>query len=210
MEKLGHPDMTWIGGPMSSGKTLELIRLCEMHSIAGSTVLAMKHGNDDKRSIPTFTLKQSDGGIWSPAHPLHAVLNPLQSTLRSRRGLEYPCVQLKSLMEFLCNPLILEFVDVFAFEEMQFFDDSREAVKYLQDHGKTVITAGLDSNWKREPFNHYTDLIVWATHIIKLKAVCMKCGSFDAIYSRRLVDDEREVVVGTSNYEARCSKCFYL
>ena len=111
-------------------------------------------------------------------------------------------------MSFLRVPQVLETIDVFGFDEMQFFSDYKEAVVHLLNHGKIVITAGLDADFKANVFNGYTDLVALATDVMKLKAVCARCGSFDAVFSQRITEETSLIVIGASNYEARCGKCF--
>jgi thymidine kinase len=113
------------------------------------------------------------------------------------------------LLSFLATPEILTHIDVFAFDETQFFTQKKEAVAFLLNNNKIVITAGLDADFRGEPFLGYTDLIAWATEVKKFKATCAQCNDFDAAHSQRLTSESQLVVVGAENYEARCSGCFY-
>jgi thymidine kinase len=184
---------------------MELITHLDRHEIVGRQVLGLKHGVDTR---VLFDPKQSRvPSIWLPESPIYPLIKDKAGVIQSRIKIDYPCVVLKEFLPFLQNPEILKTIDVFGFDEMQFSEDAYEAVVFLLNHGKTVITAGIDSNFRAEPFR-YTDLVGLATDVIKLKAVCMKCGSFDATFSERLTDETSDILIGSKIYAAKCGKCY--
>lgn len=104
--------------------------------------------------------------------------------------------------------------DVVAIDEVQFFDE--EIVKIcneLANQGKRVIVAGLDMDFRGEPFKVMPALLATAEFVTKLTAVCMKCGA-PATRSQRLIDgkpanaNDKIIQVGAKEaYEARCRHC---
>jgi len=101
--------------------------------------------------------------------------------------------------------------DVIAIDEVQFFDDDIVALcNNLADHGKRVICAGLDMDFRGVPFGPIPQLLAIAEHVDKLHAICVICGA-DACRTQRLIAgkpayyDDPVVLVGASEvYEARC------
>src|SRR6266568_5116542 len=76
------------------------------------------------------------------------------------------------------------------------------------DHGKRVIVAGLDKDYRGEPFGPIPSLMAVAEDVTKTLAICVRCGS-PANNTQRLVESNELVVVGAQGvYEARCRRCF--
>ena len=98
-------------------------------------------------------------------------------------------------------------------DEAQFFDDELiEVVEEMATRGLRVVIAGLDMNFKGEPFGCMPALMARAEQVDKLQAICMVCGE-PASRTQRLVDgkparyDDPVVIIGASEmYEARCRK----
>ena len=105
-------------------------------------------------------------------------------------------------------------IDVVAIDEVQFFDeDIIEICDYYAKKGKRVMAAGLDMDFKGEPFGVMPILITKAEFVTKLTAVCTICGA-PATRTQRLVNgkpasfDDPIILVGASeSYEARCRHC---
>jgi thymidine kinase len=104
---------------------------------------------------------------------------------------------------------LLEEVDVVGIDEAQFFDAGIVAlVTELADRGVRVLVAGLDQDYRREPFGPMPGLMALAEHVDKMHAVCVTCGA-PAHYSQRLSGGGDQILVGDSQaYEARCRECF--
>lgn len=104
-----------------------------------------------------------------------------------------------------------ESVNVVAIDEAQFFDwEIPEVVAQLAQRGVRVIVAGLDTDFRGEPFGPMPVLMAQAEQVDKLNAICMVCGGI-ASRTQRLVNgepaayDDPLVVVGANEmYEARC------
>ena len=95
-------------------------------------------------------------------------------------------------------------------DEAQFFDEEivNVAIK-LANSGKRVIVAGLDMDFKAEPFGPMPKLMGIAEFVTKVHAICVQCGGV-ASYTYRLVSSKEKVLLGEKDsYEARCRACYY-
>lgn len=172
-------------GSMFSGKTEELIRRLRRAVIARQTVQVYKPLIDTRYHEERVT---SHNGINFEARPVASAAE------------------------------ILDHIDpdtsVVAIDEVQFFDPLIVAVcDKLADEGKRVICAGLDTDFRGEPFGPIPDLMARAESVDKLHAICVVCGE-DASRTQRLIDgqpaafDDPVVLVGADEvYEARCRFC---
>lgn len=108
-------------------------------------------------------------------------------------------------------------VEVLLIEEAQFFDDTLVSlVVELADAGVEVICAGLDQDFRREPFGPMPMLMSAADEVVKLRAICMNCGA-PASHTYRQINgkpahrDDPIILIGaTETYEARCRCCYKL
>jgi thymidine kinase len=124
--------------------------------------------------------------------------------------------------DFVADPIksasdILERLEkettVVAIDEAQFFStEIIDIVQQLADRGVRVIVAGLDTDFRGEPFGPMPILMAQAERVDKLHAICMVCGE-EATRTQRLVNgqpakyDDPVVIVGAAElYEARCRK----
>ncbi|MCL2521741.1 MAG: thymidine kinase [Erysipelotrichales bacterium] len=113
---------------------------------------------------------------------------------------------------------IIQFLDsdtyAIAIDEVQFLDMGIiEVAEELADKGIRVILAGLDKDFRGEPFGPMPFLLARAEHILKLTAICTVCGG-PATRSQRLVNgeeakyDEPLIILGAKEaYEPRCRHC---
>lgn len=100
-------------------------------------------------------------------------------------------------------------VQVVGIDEAQFFDGAlADLVNDLADHGVRVIVAGLDQDFRRQPFGPMPAILATAEYVDKVHAICVRCGA-PAHYSQRTAGGGEQVQVGdTESYEARCRRCF--
>jgi thymidine kinase len=104
--------------------------------------------------------------------------------------------------------------EVVAVDEVQFFDATiADVCDHLADRGLRVIVAGLDQDFRGEPFGPMPLLLARAERVDKLHAICVACGA-SASRTQRLIDgrparyDDPVILVGGSeSYEARCRNC---
>lgn len=102
-------------------------------------------------------------------------------------------------------------IDMIAIDEVQFFDEGIITVtQQLANSGYRVVLAGLDQDFRGEPFGPMPALLSLAESVTKLQAVCAVCGS-PASRTQRLIDgnpaayDDPIILVGASeSYEPRC------
>lgn len=171
-----------ITGSMFCGKTDELIRRLRRASIARQKVKVFKPVIDDRYAIEKVT---------------------------SHAGGEYAAIPIQAARS------ILEYIDddttVVGIDEAQFFDPEVVLIaQKLADSGIRVLVAGLDTDFRGEPFGPMPVLMAQAEKVDKLQAICMVCGE-PASRTQRLINgepahfDEPVVVVGAAElYEARC------
>jgi len=186
MAKLGS--LTIITGSMFAGKSEELIRRARRDLYARRRLQVFKPVIDSRYDESMVVTHM---GVRHEAVP---VLNV--ASLRSELD---PNVQ-----------------SVFI-EEAQFFDDSIvNLCTDLADHGVDVTCAGLDQDFRRKPFGPMPKLLAAADEVVKLRAICMKCGAI-ASHTQRIIDgkpahkDDPILLIGaTESYEARCRNCFRL
>ncbi|MEK3992459.1 MULTISPECIES: thymidine kinase [Robertmurraya] len=102
-------------------------------------------------------------------------------------------------------------IDLIAIDEVQFFDEEVvKVIQHLADSGHRVVAAGLDQDFRGEPFTVMPALMAIAELVTKLQAVCAVCGS-PASRTQRLINgepasyDDPIILVGASEaYEPRC------
>lgn len=177
-----------ICGSMFSGKSEELIRRLRRAKYANQKVVAFKHSIDN-RYDETKLASHSQTFI---------------------EGI--PAADAKTIEDIIMNKYID--AEVIGIDEVQFFgDDIVPIVEKLANMGKRVIVAGLDQDFRGEPFHPMPELMTRAEHVDKFNAICMCCGS-PASRTQRLVNgepaffDDPIIMVGAAEaYEARCRKC---
>ena len=173
-----------ITGSMFCGKSEELIRRLRRASIAKQKIQVFKPAFDDRYAVEKVT---------------------------SHSGSEFDAVPILGAPEI--PQKLLADTTVIAIDEAQFFDAELVTItQELADHGIRVLVAGLDTNFRGEPFGSMPELMAKAEIVDKLHAICMVCGE-PASRTQRLIDgepakyDDPVVIVGASElYEARCRK----
>ncbi len=176
---------------MFSGKTEELLRRVERARIGRKHVLLVKPALDT-RYAPEEVVAHH--GRRLPC--FRVPQDPSIDALHEAAGWE------------------LEMADVVAFDEGNFFgQDFPSLCEVLVQSGKRLIVAGLDLNFRGEPFGPMPVLLAQADEVLKLSAVCVVCGQ-PATRTQRLVNGAPaeggpEILVGgLESYEARCRDHF--
>ena len=178
-----------ITGPMSCGKTEELLRRIRRCIIAKKKVKVISPDVDTRTK-----------GDY----------------IESRSGLWLDAIKVKHSMNIL--NVVKPDDEVIAIDELQFFDANIvKVITKLMNEGKKIIGTGLELDFKAEPFGSMPELMCIATRVDKLQAVCMKCGCEHATRTQRLIDgkpaDKHSPLImigGDETYEARCVKCYEL
>ena len=118
-----------------------------------------------------------------------------------------PCVFTNKLSD-VCEEKYLTNIDVILINEGQFFPDLYDTVYNLVEvHKKQVYVCGLDGDFKRTKFGSILDLIPISDNFIKLFAKCDSCGK-KALFSKRLTNENDQVVIGSTNYIPVCRSCY--
>mgnify|MGYP001773257231 CR=1 FL=1 len=185
-----------IVGPMFSGKTEELIRRLRRYEIG-------------KRRTHLFVPSNSRGRYGG------------EGEWRSLGGLRYSNVTFISTSEDGIEEMIEETAgngyEAVGIDEVQFFtlEDGMpiiEAIRALNGAGVDVIAAGLNMDFKGEPFGGMGQLMAIADKVTQLTAVCDICGR-EAYYTQRLINGEPApydsplVLIGSrETYQARCKE----
>jgi thymidine kinase len=190
-------------GPMFSGKSEELIRRVKRALIARQRVLVFKPRLDDRYHAADV---MSHDGKRAEAIPVQD-----SADLRKHLNLTDPLPEGRVAPRAMAaSPL----PDVVAVDEAQFFDAGLvPTLLELADKGVRVICAGLDMDFRGEPFGIMPELLSRAEYVEKLYAVCPVCGA-PATRTQRFVNgkparrDDPIILVGASEaYEPRCRKC---
>ena len=166
-------------GSMFSGKTEELIRRMKRATFARQKVEIFK---------PSIDTRYSEEDVVSHDQQ-HIPSTPVDSSA--------------ALL------LLAGDIDVVGIDEAQFFDQGLVAVcNELANRGVRVIVAGLDMDFKGEPFGPMPALCAVADDVTKVHAICVKCGAL-AYLSHRLVSNDRRVLLGEKDeYEPLCRECY--
>ncbi len=168
-----------ICGSMFSGKTEELIRRMKRAIFAKQKVEIFK---------PALDIRYSDEDVVShEGNSIHST--PIDSST--------------SIL------LMAQGCDVIGIDEAQFFDPNIvEVCNQLANQGIRVIVAGLDLDFKGEPFGPMPALLAIADEVSKVHAICVRCGAL-AYVSHRLVNVDKQVLLGEKmEYEPLCRECY--
>jgi thymidine kinase len=179
-----HGSIEVVCGSMFSGKTDELIRRMRRAVIARQKVQVFKPAIDVRYAVEKVT---------------------------SHAGADFDATPVGKAVEILDK--LDKDTTVVGVDEAQFFDVGiLEVTSKMAERGIRVLVAGLDQDFRGEPFGPMPMLMAQAERVDKLQAICMVCGEM-ASRTQRLVNgkparyDEPVVIVGASEmYEARCRK----
>ena len=158
---------------MFSGKSEELIRRVKRAVIARRSVQVFKPIVDDRYGVEVVRSHDGDSFVARPV----------------RTSAEIPT-------------MIAPETTVVGIDEVQFFDAGIvDVVRQLVGNGRRVICAGLDLDFRGEPFGPVPLLLALAERVDKLEAICVVCGE-PATRTQRIVDgvpayrDEPIIVIG--------------
>ena len=169
-----------ICGSMFSGKTEELIRRLKRAKFARQKVEIFKPALDTRYSEEEVVSHDSN----------HILSTPIESS---------------ASMLLLANDC-----DVVGIDEAQFFDSELvEVCNELARRGIRVIIAGLDMDFRCQPFGPMPALMAIADSVTKVHAICVRCGNL-AYVSHRLVSGDKQVLLGEKmEYEPLCRECYH-
>lgn len=172
-----------ICGSMFCGKTEELLRRIRRAEIAKQQVQVFKHSLDNRYE-----------GVQK---------------VTSHNGQHTEAQHVGQASEILTY--VTPETTVIAIDEVQFFDaEIINVAQELANRDIRVILAGLDMDFRGEPFGAMPELLCAAEEVTKLHAICVICGE-EASFTQRLVNgvpahyDDPIILVGAQeSYEARC------
>jgi thymidine kinase len=172
---------------MFSGKSEELLRRIRRAEIAQLSPLLFKPSLDDRYG---------------------------ESDVVSHAGSRLRCISIGASAEIEAHPALPSAI-VVGIDEVQFLDDGIvEVALRLVQRGARVLAAGLDRDFRGEPFGPMPQLLAHADDADKLHAICQICAG-PATMTQRLVDGQpapfagEPIQVGAlDSYEARCRSCF--
>ena len=166
-------------GSMFSGKTEELIRRIKRAKIANQKVLIFKPEKDVRYGTDEVVSHDEN---------------------------KFESIPVQSSTEILKN---LGDANVIGIDEAQFFDsDLPQVCQKLAIRGVRVIIAGLDMDFRGQPFGPMPHLLAVAEYITKVHAICPHCGTL-ATHSYRTTTETETVVLGEKDkYEPRCRVCY--
>lgn len=175
-----------IVGSMYAGKTEEFLRRIRRVHYAKKDILVFKPKIDNRYST---------------------------SEIISHNNTKVKSIEVANAME-IYQYVQGSFPYAIAIDEVQFLDrDVIDLAEYLADHGVRVILAGLDKNFRGEPFGVVPELLARAEFVTKLEAICQVCGA-PATRTQRIINGEPAsyndptILIGAKeHYEARCRHC---
>lgn len=176
---MAYGKLTAVVGPMYAAKSTELLkRALWARNGEGRTVYVYKPAFDDRYS---------------------------ESEIVNHDGLRTPAESITALPD-----QTYEEGDLIVMDEIQFFDDHVEGdvvawVRDRLDEGVEVVVAGLDMDWRGNPFPATADMLAMADEVVKKRANCTVCGRPAAKTHKRVPDDTRVQLGSTDTYEARCA-----
>lgn len=180
--------ITVVCGSMFAGKSEELIRLARRALYAKRRVQVFKPKIDDRYD---------------------------QTMVVSHMGVKHEAIAVDNVADLRTK--LDPQVETVLIEEAQFFDESiADLATELADRGAEVVLAGLDQDFRRRPFGPMPTLLAVADDVVKLRAICMKCGetashTYRSVDGRPARENDPIVLIGaTESYEARCRRCYRL
>lgn len=167
-------------GSMFSGKTQELIRRLRLAQIARQRVVTFNSALDVRYG---------------------------KNHIISHDKWKIPCLPVKAAKDILEK--VAADTQVVGIDEVHFFDPGViQVCETLADSGRRVIVAGLDQDYRGQPFEITARLMAVAEFVTKNLAICVVCGN-PANRSQRLSHTRKRISVGAADkYEARCRRCF--
>lgn len=175
-----------IAGCMYAGKTEELLRRVRRIEYAKKSVIVFK---------PTIDNRYSNDEVVSHNNNKTKSINILKAN---------------DIYNYVVEPYPYAIV----IDEVQFMDEEiLDVCNFYANKGVRVICAGLDKDFRGEPFGIMPEILAMAEKVTKLDAICSVCGGI-ATRTQRIIDgkpayyDDPIIMVGAKEqYEARCRHC---
>ena len=165
---------------MFSGKSVELLRLVEVYTVAQKKCLLIKYSKDTRYTD--------------------------EERVETHNGQSHEAISTASL----ANLQISDDVGVIAIDEGQFFGDLLQFCEQMINRGKVVIVTALSGDFLRKPWPSVSETIPLASNLRMLKAVCRNCYNENASFTHRITSEtEVEVIGGVKMYKPLCGTCYH-
>jgi len=170
-------------GGMFSGKSSEIQRQGQRHKLAGHGVLYIKPAMDDRYA---------------------------QDEIVTHDGQSVPAINMATNTELsYMQYIMVDFSNVILIDEVQFFDEAIiDFVKKLLEMDKVVYCAGLDMDFKGEPFKVTAQLMAMADKVNKFHAVCADCGADGYVTAKTSGSNNRYELGSKDLYKPVCRQCY--
>ncbi len=190
------PSLTVICGSMCAGKSAKIIEIVRRAMLSNVKFLVFKPAIDNRKMLD---LDQ----------------DPL-TYIPSRNGNWINCIPVQSTKE-MSSIIENSHATIIVIDEAHFFTPEADVfidlIRSLVQSGKKVVVAGLELDFRSEPFGPMPQLLAYADVVIKLTSICSQCGNDTYCLTQRLVNgepahyDDPLFLVGANQYEPRCRKC---
>ena len=169
-----------ICGSMFSGKTEELIRRLKRAKFAKQKVEIFK---------PAIDVRYKDAMVVShDSNEIRSTPVPAAANIR----------------------ILADDCDVVGIDEAQFFDEEIVSVcNDLANKGIRVIVAGLDMDFKGNPFGPMPFLMATAEYVTKVHAVCTRTGNLAQFSYRKAASEDLVLLGETEEYEPLSRAAFF-
>lgn len=175
-------------GPMFSGKTSRLIQIYKTTTYIGKRVMVINYLEDTRYH---------------------------NSMMCTHDNIMLKCALIKNIGDVWRNPTNefyeeIHNADVVLLNEGQFFGNLFSTVlEMVEKSNKDVYICGLDGDYQRNIFGELTQLIPYCDSIVKLTSLCSHCkDGTPALFSYRTSLEKEQKVIGATNYEPLCRKCY--
>lgn len=179
-------------GPMYSGKTSKLLELYKQFTFCEIKTLVINYSEDTRYSDTELSTHDK---IMIPCKQAYNLFNDVcdfENNLESKNKFK----------DFYESQVIL-------INEGQFFSDILDWVKCaVEKYNKSVFVCGLDSDFQRQPFAKWLDLIQICDKVTKLHSYCSQCKMKPAIFTHRLSNEKQQKVIGSDCYIPVCRACY--
>jgi len=183
-----NPNIIIYTGPMYSSKTTGLVNAFSEAKKSDRKVIAIKPNIDNRYTTNTITTHDKKEIPSDYVHVLSVYLSQ-----EEWKDIDFGA-------------------DVFLIDEAQFFKANIvEFVRRLRNVGKEIHIAGLDMDFRGEPFGYMSELMTIANKVNKFEAQCAQCKLINATmtYRKAEINDDGQVLVGgNETYESRCFNCW--
>lgn len=193
-------------GPMFGGKTSGWASDVRKMQIAKFKVVAFKPLKDDRYSNEYVV---THDGLKIKAINVKTFIDIVRY-LEKHKDINVVAIDefqfINSIEESRTEKLLAGEIDTIDFLTNQF--TVNDFIKWIINNNKTLIISGLDLDSDMIPFDNIKELLPYATHIFKHKAVCVDCGSDATITHCKIKKEERTTIGGSEIYEPKCLNCW--